>query len=88
GCIRASKHRCKPRSYCYVRKAMSRYHKAREEKDKTKALKYLDEAINFINIADESLSENDAYYAKNKNTIVEYKNVKLPRLVYYFRNKR
>lgn len=78
----------KPRSYCYVRKAMSRYHKAREEKDKTKALKYLDEAINFINIADESLSENDAYYAKNKNTIVEYKNVKLPRLVYYFRNKR
>lgn len=78
----------KPRSYCYVRKAMSRYHKAREEKDKIKALKYLDEAINFINIADESLSENDAYYAKNKNTIVEYKNVKLPRLVYYFRNKK
>lgn len=78
----------KPRSYCYVRKAMSRYHKARDEKDKAKALKYLDEAIHFINIADESLNKNDSYYAKNKNTIAEYKDSKLPRLVYYFRNKR
>ncbi|MHB2053996.1 AAA family ATPase [Pantoea dispersa] len=78
----------KPRSYCYVRKAMSRYHKARDEKDKAKALKYLDEANHFINIADDSLSENDSYYSKNKNTIIEYKTAKIPRLVYYFRNKR
>lgn len=73
----------KPRSYCYLRKSMSRYHKARTEKDKAKALKYLDEATQFINIADESLSENDSYYAKNKNTIVEYKNTKIPKQIYF-----
>ncbi|UNK22404.1 tetratricopeptide repeat protein [Yersinia intermedia] len=78
----------KPRSYCYVRKAMSRYHKARKEDDKAKALKYLDEATQFINIADDSLSENDSYFAKNKNTIIEYKNVRIPKQIYYFRHKK
>ncbi|MCO7262929.1 AAA family ATPase [Dickeya zeae] len=78
----------KPHSYCYVRKAMSRYHKARKEDDKMKALKYLDEAVQFINIADDSLSKNDSYYAKNKNTIIEYKNVKIPRQIYFFKNKK
>ena len=80
----------KPRSYCYLRKAMSRYHKARreEKEDKAQALNYLEEAINFINIADESLSENDSYYVKNKNTIIEYKKEKLPRLVYKLKHKK
>lgn len=78
----------KPRSYCYIRRSMSRYHKARVETDKTKALKYLDEAVQYINIANESLSDNDSYYTKNKNTILDYKNVKIPKLIYHFRNKR
>jgi tetratricopeptide (TPR) repeat protein len=76
----------KPRSYCYLRKSMSRYHKSRVESDKTKALKYLDEAMNFINIADESLNINDIYYTKNKNTIIEYKKTKIPRRIYFVRN--
>lgn len=78
----------KPRSYCYVRKAMSRYHKARVEADKVKALKYLDEAVQFINIADETLSKNDSYYTKNKRTINEYKNEKIPRQIFRTRNKK
>lgn len=78
----------KPRSYCYIRKAMSRYHKARKEDDKEKALKYLKDAIQFINIADESLSRNDSYYAKNKSTIADYKNVKIPRQIHYFQSKK
>ncbi|MCT4774869.1 hypothetical protein L6458_21485 [Klebsiella aerogenes] len=78
----------KPRSYCYIRKAISRYHKARVEEDKIKALKYLEDAMQYINIANESLSDNDSYYTKNKNTIIEYKNTKIPKLIYNVRNAR
>ena len=78
----------KPRSYCYIRKSMSRYHKARVESDKKLALKYLEDAMQFIKIADDSLSDNDSYYAKNKNTIIEYKNVKIPKQIYFTRNRK
>lgn len=78
----------KPRSYCYIRMAMSRYHKARIEEDNARALKYLEDATQYINIASDSLSDNDSYYAKNKNTIIEYKNTKIPKLIYYVRNIR
>ncbi|HHQ4556417.1 hypothetical protein [Aeromonas hydrophila] len=78
----------KLRSYCYIRKAMSRYHKARAENSKIRALKYLEEAMQYISIADESLGDNDSYYTKNKNTIHEWKNVKIPKMIYRVRNKK
>src|SRR5690606_30884143 len=63
----------KPKAYCELRIAISRYDIARKTENNKEAIEYLEQALRFIQSSEKNLNRNDGYIKKNKESIRKYK---------------
>ncbi|MBA1225315.1 tetratricopeptide repeat protein [Stutzerimonas stutzeri] len=65
----------RPPSFCYLRKAIARYHKSSEEIDLNAQIALLEEAENLLTQAQKLASKSDAYNTKTQREIIRYQSL-------------